>query len=70
MLKCPRDDTSLVIETHHGIEVDHCPPATAAGSTSTNSTPRATVARPKKSVAPHYYGEHRSDLKCPCAASA
>ncbi len=25
MLKCPRDDTELLIEHHHEIEVDHCP---------------------------------------------
>jgi len=24
-MKCPRDNTDLVIEHHHGIEVDHCP---------------------------------------------
>lgn len=24
-MKCPRDGTDLVIEHHHGIEVDHCP---------------------------------------------
>jgi Zn-finger nucleic acid-binding protein len=24
-MKCPRDDTELKIEHHHGIEVDHCP---------------------------------------------
>jgi Zn-finger nucleic acid-binding protein len=24
-MKCPRDATELVIEQHHGIEVDHCP---------------------------------------------
>jgi Zn-finger nucleic acid-binding protein len=23
-MKCPRDDTELTIEHHHGIEVDHC----------------------------------------------
>ena len=25
MLKCPRDETELLIEHHRGIEVDHCP---------------------------------------------
>jgi Zn-finger nucleic acid-binding protein len=25
MLKCPRDQTELVVEHHQGIEVDHCP---------------------------------------------
>jgi len=24
-MKCPRDETELSIEQHHGIEVDHCP---------------------------------------------
>ncbi|MDK1046429.1 MAG: zf-TFIIB domain-containing protein, partial [Anaerolineales bacterium] len=24
-MKCPRDGTELLIEHHHGIEVDHCP---------------------------------------------
>ena len=24
-MKCPRDDVDLLIEHHHGIEVDHCP---------------------------------------------
>ena len=24
-MKCPRDQVELRIETHHGIEVDHCP---------------------------------------------
>ncbi len=24
-MKCPRDETELMIEQHHGIEVDHCP---------------------------------------------
>ena len=25
MLKCPRDQTELLVEKHQGIEVDHCP---------------------------------------------
>ena len=67
MLKCPRDDTSLVIETHHGIEVDHCPTCNGrwldhheldqleSTVASTEEERRATIT----------YSERQSDLKCP-----
>ncbi len=66
-MKCPRDDTTLAIETHHGIEVDHCPTCNGrwldhheldqleATTASTEEERRATIT----------YGERRSELKCP-----
>ena len=67
MLKCPRDETTLVAETHHGIEVDHCPACNGrwldhheldqleATVASTDEERRATIE----------YGERRGELKCP-----
>ena len=66
-MKCPRDDTTLLVETHHGIEVDHCPACNGrwldfheldhleATVASTEEERRATIA----------FGEHKGDLKCP-----
>ena len=66
-MKCPRDNTMLAVETHHGIEVDHCPTCNGrwldhheldqleATVASTEEERRATIT----------YGERRSDLKCP-----
>lgn len=67
MLKCPRDETTLAAETHHGIEVDHCPTCNGrwldhheldqleATVASTEEERRATIE----------YGERRGELKCP-----
>lgn len=66
-MKCPHDGTELKIETHHGIEVDHCP--TCHGRwldhheldklestvVSTEEERRATIE----------FGERPSELKCP-----
>jgi len=66
-MKCPRDNTLLAVETHHGIEVDHCPTCNGrwldhheldqleATVASTEEERRATIT----------YSERRSDLKCP-----
>jgi Zn-finger nucleic acid-binding protein len=66
-MKCPRDDTTLIVETHHGIEVDHCPACNGrwldfheldhleSTVASTEEERRATIA----------FGEHKGELKCP-----
>jgi Zn-finger nucleic acid-binding protein len=66
-MKCPRDDTTLLVETHHGIEVDRCPACNGrwldfheldhleSTVASTEEERRATIA----------FGEHKGDLKCP-----
>ena len=70
MLKCPRDQTELLVEKHQGIEVDHCPAcngrwldhheldqleATAAPD---EDTRRATIE----------YAKRPSELACPVCA--
>ena len=70
MLKCPRDQTELLVEKHQGIEVDHCPAcngrwldhheldqleATAAPD---EGTRRATIE----------YSKRPSELTCPVCA--
>ena len=66
-MKCPRDDTDLVIEKYHSIEVDRCPTCDGrwldfqeldqleATVPSTDEERRATIA----------YGEVQSEMKCP-----
>lgn len=66
-MKCPRDDTTLAIETHHNIEVDHCPTCNGrwldyheldhleATVPSTEAERRATIE----------YGAYKGELRCP-----
>ena len=66
-MNCPRDGTELIIEHHHGIEVDHCPSCNGrwldhheldeleATVTSTEEERRATIQFAKK----------QSELDCP-----
>ena len=66
-MKCPRDDTELIVEHHHGIEVDHCPTCNGrwldphelgeleATTKSTEADRRATIA----------FAEKKSELACP-----
>jgi len=66
-LNCPRDNTPLAAEHHHGIEVDHCPTCNGrwldyheldqleATVPSTAEERRATIT----------YGERRSEIRCP-----
>ena len=66
-MNCPRDGTELIVEHHHGIEVDHCPACNGrwldhheldqleATVPSTEDERRATIQFAKK----------QSDLNCP-----
>jgi Zn-finger nucleic acid-binding protein len=66
-MNCPRDNTPLAIETHRGIEVDHCPTCNGrwldhheldqleATTASTEAERRATIA----------FGERPGELDCP-----
>jgi Zn-finger nucleic acid-binding protein len=66
-MKCPRDDTELAVEHHHGIEVDHCPSCNGrwldhheldhleATVKSTEADRLATI----------QYARRDSELKCP-----
>jgi Zn-finger nucleic acid-binding protein len=66
-MKCPRDGVELIIEHHHGIEVDHCPQCNGrwldhheldeleATVPSTEEQRRATIK----------FAEQQSDLHCP-----
>ena len=66
-INCPRDGAELMIEHHHGIEVDHCPTCNGrwldhhqldeleATTGATEDERRATIT----------YGETQSELHCP-----
>ena len=70
-MDCPRCQVELVIEHHHGIEVDHCPSCNGrwldhheldhleATVTSTEEERRATI----------QYARRESELACPVCAS-
>jgi len=66
-MKCPRCDVDLIVEQHHGVEVDHCPSCHGRWldhheldelEATTQSTPdqrRATIK----------YAKRQSELSCP-----
>jgi Zn-finger nucleic acid-binding protein len=66
-MKCPRDESELDVQHHHGIEVDHCRICNGrwldfqeldqleATVPSTDEERRATIT----------FGERQSDIKCP-----
>ena len=65
-MKCPRDSTELLIETHRGIEVDHCP--TCNGRWLDHHELDAlegTVASEEDRSGTIEYAKRPSELKCP-----
>ena len=66
-MKCPRDQTDLIIEHHLGIEVDHCPTCNGRWLDhheldELESTVESTAEERRATIE---YGERTSDLKCP-----
>jgi uncharacterized protein len=66
-MKCPRDDTDLAVEHHHGIEVDHCP--TCHGRwldhnelDQLEATVPSTEAQRSATI---QYAKHESEINCP-----
>ena len=66
-MKCPRDNTDLVVEHHHGIEVDHC--ASCSGRWLDHHELdhlEATVpSTEEERVATIQYARRDSELNCP-----
>ena len=67
MLKCPRDETELLIEHHKGIEVDHCPTCNGRWLDHHELDQLEALAAPDEDTrkAMVEYAKRPSDLKCP-----
>ena len=67
MLKCPRDETELIIEHHKGIEVDHCPTCNGRWLDHHELDQLEALAAPDEDTrkAMVEYAKRPSDLKCP-----
>jgi Zn-finger nucleic acid-binding protein len=69
MLKCPRDQTELVIEKHAGIEVDHCPTCNGRWLDHHElDALEATVASEEDRTGTIEYATRPSELNCPVCA--
>ena len=65
-MKCPRDETELIIEHHKGIEVDHCPMCNGRWLDHHELDElEATVAQEHERRALIEYAKRPSDLDCP-----
>ncbi len=65
-MKCPRDETELVIEHHKGIEVDHCPTCNGRWLDHHELDElEATVAQEHERRATIEYSKRPSELNCP-----
>ena len=67
MLKCPRDETELIIEHHKGIEVDHCPTCNGRWLDHHELDQLEALAAPDEDTrkAMVEYAKRPSELKCP-----
>ena len=67
MLKCPRDETELMIEHHKGIEVDHCPTCNGRWLDHHELDQLEALAAPDEDTrkAMVEYAKRPSELKCP-----
>ena len=67
MLKCPRDETELMIEHHKGIEVDHCPTCNGRWLDHDELDQLEALAAPDEDTrkAMVEYAKRPSELKCP-----
>ena len=67
MLKCPRDETELLIEHHKGIEVDHCPTCNGRWLDHHELDQLEALAAPDEDTrkAMVEYAKRPSELKCP-----
>ena len=65
-MRCPRDDTELIIEHMHGIEVDHCPTCNGRWLDHQELDElEATRATEEQRQATVEYARRESELKCP-----
>lgn len=70
MLKCPRDETELVQEYHHEIEVDHCPTCNGRWLDHHELDQLESTIAPDEGQrrATIQYAKRPSELKCPVCA--
>lgn len=66
-MKCPRDDVDLVIEHHHGIEVDHCPTCNGRwlDHHELDHLEATVPSTEEQRVATIQYAKRESELNCP-----
>jgi Zn-finger nucleic acid-binding protein len=66
-MKCPRDDIDLMIEHHHGIEVDHCPTCNGRwlDHHQLDELEATVPSTEQERVATIQYARRDSELNCP-----
>jgi Zn-finger nucleic acid-binding protein len=66
-MKCPRDDTELTVEHHHGIEVDHCPTCNGRWLDHQELDHLEATVAPEESdrIATIQFARRASELDCP-----
>ncbi len=66
-MKCPRDDIDLLIEHHHGIEVDHCPTCNGRwlDHHELDHLEATVPSTEEQRIATIQYARRDSELKCP-----
>ena len=66
-MKCPRDDTELRIEHHHGIEVDHCPTCNGRwlDHHELDHLEATVPSTEEERIATIQFSRRASELKCP-----
>ena len=71
-MKCPRDDTELKIEHHHGIEVDHCPTCNGRwlDHHELDQLEATVPSTEEERIATIQYSRRDSELKCPVCGNA
>jgi Zn-finger nucleic acid-binding protein len=66
-MKCPRDDVELVVEHHHGIEVDHCPSCSGRwlDHHELDHLEATVVSTEEQRIATIQYAKRDSEINCP-----
>jgi Zn-finger nucleic acid-binding protein len=66
-VNCPRDQVELLVETHHGIEVDHCPRCNGRwlDHDELDRLEASVRSSPEQRKATIEYAGRASDLSCP-----
>jgi Zn-finger nucleic acid-binding protein len=66
-MKCPRDNVDLVVEHHHGIEVDHCPTCNGRwlDHQELDHLEATVPSTEAERVATIQYARRESELNCP-----
>ena len=71
-MKCPRDQSELVVEQQHGIEVDHCPTCNGRwlDHHELDQLEATVTANAADRFATIQYARHDGDLACPVCGKA